>query len=135
MTAIDRASTQRIVSSPAVTANGNLFANVSYDGVVGMINTDGMNGLINLVLIATGTGTCSITPQSWFLDTAKTYFNLGYQPTNGQSTLTRTTGAYALSAAGTVVLQILDPAPAMQFVVSSVSGTVSLNAILYLSPL
>lgn len=134
MAAIDRAATQRIVSTPALTASGNLFANSSYDGVVGMVNTDGMNGLINLVLIATGTGTCTVTPQSWFLDSAKTYFNLGYQPTNGITSLTRATGAYSLGAAGAAVLQILDPAPAMQFVVA-VSGTVSLNAILYLSPL
>ena len=99
-----------------------------------MVSTRGYNGIINLVLIATGAGTSTITPQSWFLDNAKTYFNVGYQQTNGVAAPARVTGAFALGAAGTAVLQILDPAPAMQFVVV-VTGSVSLNAILFLSPL
>jgi hypothetical protein len=131
---IGRAQTELITATTPLTASGNLFPASTFNGVVGMVRTDGFNGLINLALIATGSGTSTITPQSWFLDSAKTYFNVGYQQTNGVASPTRATGAFSLGAAGTAVLQILDPAPAMQFVVV-VTGTVSLTAILFLSPL
>ncbi len=132
MTVINLAATV-LLEGVVVTANGNLF--IAGDNASGNVNTNGYNGLINLVIQKTGSGTCSVTPQSSF-DGGVTWYSVGYQNTDGQATLTRATGAITV-AGGTVnhVYQILDPAPMMRFVVSATSGTVSLTPFLFYSPL
>jgi hypothetical protein len=129
---VESAATQLITSS-AISASGNLFANYSQDGITGMVNTTGFNN-IYLVLFSTGAGSWTVNPQGYFVDAAKTYFNLGYEPTSNQATLTRAVGAYSLSSGTSIVLKILDQAPAMQFV-GVLTSTSTLTATLYLSPL
>ena len=129
---IESAATQ-VITSTGIIASGNLFPNSTYDGITGMVDTRGFNN-ISLVLFSTGAGSWTVNPQGYFLDVAKTYFNLGYYPTSNQTTLTRAAGAYSLSSGTSIVLKILDQAPAMQFV-GVLTSTSTLTATLYLSPL
>jgi hypothetical protein len=129
---IESQATQ-LITSTAISASGNLFPNSSVDGITGMVNTTGFNN-IYLVLFSTGVGSWTVNPQGYFLDAAKTYFNLGYEPTSNQTTLTRAAGAYSLSSGTSIVLKILDQAPAMQFV-GALTSTSTLTASLFLCPL
>lgn len=122
-----------ILTSNAISATGNLFPNSAVDGITGLVGTQGFNQ-ITLVLFSTGAGSWTVNPQGYFLDAAKTFFNLGYYPTSGTNTLTRATGAYSLSSGTAIVLKIIDPAPRMQFV-ATLTSTSSLTATLFLSPL
>lgn len=123
----------RSLVSAALTATGNLF--VSTDSPTGMVRADGYNGAIYLEIQKTGAGTLTITPQTNF-DASPTgvFYNAGYYRVDGQATLTRTVGPFAVGV-GTVsnVLQILDGAPVMQFAVVA-TGVVSVVARLYLVP-
>jgi hypothetical protein len=134
MAVITQQATALLASSPALTATGNLFANSSNIGTAGVIDTRGYNGAIYLVIEKTGAGTLTVLPQGQFSIGSANWYSLGYQPTNGITSLVRAASAFSVGA-GTVnaVLQILDAAPYMQFV-ATVTSTVSVNAYLYMIP-
>src|SRR5471032_2718934 len=117
MAVITQQATALLSSSPALTAIGNLFANSSNIGTAGVVDTRGYNGAIYLVIEKTGTGTVTVLPQGQFSIGSANWYALGYQQTNGLTTLTRAASAFSVGAgAVNAVLQILDAAPYMQFV-------------------
>lgn len=134
MAAIDRLN-QTLIVSTAVAANGNLFANYSYNNINGLINAQGNSGFVYLCIQKTGAGTFTMTPQGSY-DGGTTFYALGFAPTEA-ATLTRTVTALSVTSANPFnhTYQILDHAPFYQFVVSATSGTYSATAYLYFSPL
>jgi hypothetical protein len=108
----------------AATANGN--------GAVAP--TDGFNGAQMIDLQKSGTGTCTATIEGSYDGT--TWYAVGYQQVDGVSSLSRAASGIAVGA-GTAnhVYQILDIYPMVRLRLSSVTGSVSVNATLYAVPL
>ena len=134
MPSVDRLN-QTLIVSTLVTANGNLFPNYNADGINGLINAQGSAGFMYICIQKTGTGTVTMTPQGSY-DGGVTFYSVGFTPVDNQATLTRTVTALSITAnAFNHVYQINDAYPFYQFALSSTSGSISVGAYLYYSPL
>jgi hypothetical protein len=110
-------------SSAGATANGN--------GTPAL--TDGFNGALQLEVVESGGGTCTLTLQGSF-DGGSNWDAVGYQQVDGVATLARAVSALSVTANMKHVYQLLDPYPQVRAVVSAVAGGCAVMVRLYMVP-
>lgn len=106
-------------SSAPATANGN--------GV--SVDADGVNSVINIEVAETNGGTCTLAIQG-SLD-GKTWYAVGYQRIDNQSSLARAVANLSVTANLAAVYQVLDAYPQYRAVISSIAGSANVTVRAY----
>jgi hypothetical protein len=96
------------------------------------ISTDGFNGALQMEVVESGGGTCTLTIEGSF--DGLNWYAVGYQQIDATASLARAVTGISVTANSKHVYQLLDPYPQTRARTSSPAGGVNVTARVYMVP-